>query len=248
MSMLTVDFHTHILPEIDDGSRSVDESVKMIQQLTEQGIDTIFLTSHFYPQKNYPDVFFRQRESALQALNNALASVENAPRLILGSETCFASGMSSWDILPNLAMGDTGYILVEMPFCRWTDRMYRELELIYFERNLIPILAHIDRYFSDNGSRGFLDALLDMPVLLQINASFLIEKQTRRLATKLFNKNCLHLIGSDCHGSDWRKPNIGQAKEILLSNASEDAIRNLCELEKAVLEGRNIFINNADYQ
>ena len=248
MSMLTVDFHTHILPGIDDGSTSIDESVKMIRLLAEQGIDTVFLTPHFYPQKNYPEIFLKQRESALQALNEALESIENVPKLIVGAETCYSSGMSSWDILPSLALGESGFILIEMPFCKWSDRMYRELELIYLERKLIPVLAHVERYFSDNGTRGFLDALLDMPVFLQVNASFLIEKSTRRLACKLFNSNCLHLIGSDCHGSDWRIPNFGQAREVLLANATKDALRNLCELEKAVLNGRNIFINNADYQ
>ncbi len=248
MSMLTVDFHTHILPGIDDGSTSIDESVKMVHQLMEQGIDKIFLTPHFYPQKNYPEIFLKERETAVQSLNNELQHLENAPKLILGAEACFATGMSSWDILPDLAMGDTGFILIEMPFCKWSDRMYRELELIYLERKLIPILAHVERYFSDNGTRGFLDVLLDMPVLLQVNASFLIEKHTRRLACKMFNNNSLHLIGSDCHGSSWRAPNIGQAKDVLWANTTADAQRNLLEMEKAVLNGHNIFINNTDYQ
>lgn len=248
MRMLTVDFHTHILPGIDDGSTSADESVQMIRQLSEQGIDTVFLTPHFYPRQDHPETYFKNRNESLRSLNVALNQEEKVPRLILGAEACFTAGMSSWDILPDLAMGNTGYILIEMPFCRWTDRMYQELELIYLERKLIPILAHIERYFDDNGTRRFLDTLLDMPVLLQVNASFLIAKHTRRLACKLFSTNSLHLIGSDCHGANWRQPNIGQAMDVLSANTSEDILRSMCELEKAVLNGHNIFINNTDCQ
>ena len=120
--------------------------------------------------------------------------------------------------------------------------MFRELELIYLERRLIPIIAHVERYFTDNGSRAFLENLLDMPVLLQSNASFFIDKHTQRLACKLLNKNNIHLISTDCHGVDWRSPNMAQARDVILSNLDDGVAARLSEDEQAVLNGRNVFI------
>ena len=240
--MLSVDFHTHILSGIDDGSPSLDESLEMIYQLMEQGIKTIFLTPHFNPQKNFPDVFLAERTAALQALMEKLNQLRNAPQLLAGAEVYFSPGMSRWEKLADLALGNTGYILIEMPDCRWSDRMLRELELIYLERKLIPVIAHVERYLSTNGTRTFFDELLDMPVLLQVNASFINEKRTRRQAYKLLKTSSVHLIGSDCHGASWRVPNIGQARKLITEDLTQDVIAHLLDMENAVLNGCNIFV------
>ena len=244
--MITVDFHTHILPGIDDGSPSVVESVRMIRQLVEQGVQTVFLTPHFYPQKDYPDVFLSNRAAALQELTNGLSQMDNPPRLVVGAEVNYSPGMSRWDNLSDLTLGNTGYILIEMPECKWSDRMFRELELVYLERKLIPVIAHVERCLSANGMRNFIDELMDMPILLQVNASFIYEKQTRRMACKLLNTNSIHLIGSDCHGSEWRAPNFGKAIDVISTHLKSGAIENLGELEMAVLSGRNIFVDNTN--
>ena len=156
--------------------------------------------------------------------------------------------MSRWESLTELALGDTGYLLVEMPVCKWSDSMLRELELIYFERRLIPVIAHVERYFSANGLRTFIDKLLDMPIMLQMNASFVNEKRTRRHAMKLIKSSSVHLLGSDCHGASWRTPNIGDARKVITESLPETSTAYLLEIEKAVLEGRNVFINNTGRQ
>ena len=59
-----VDFHSHILPEMDDGSSSPEESLKMLEMSARQGIDHIFATSHFYPDEEDPSSFLRRRAEA----------------------------------------------------------------------------------------------------------------------------------------------------------------------------------------
>lgn len=242
MNILTADFHTHILPCVDDGSQSVGESVEMIRQEVEQGIETVFLTPHFSAHDDRPDVFIKKRAEAFETLQQSLVNEPRLPRFVLGTETRFVSGISSWDILPEFALGDTCYVLIEMPRCKWTEHMLRELELIYLERRMIPILAHIERYLAENNSRGFLDSLLDLPILIQSNASFFIEKRSRKLARKLLESNSIHLISSDCHGVDWRAPDMAQARAIIAEGLSDRVATRLYNDEQAVLNGRNVFI------
>jgi protein-tyrosine phosphatase len=64
-----LDFHSHILPEVDDGSQSVDESILMINALAEQGIDRIVATPHFYANDESVSEFLVRRQKAYNEFN-----------------------------------------------------------------------------------------------------------------------------------------------------------------------------------
>ena len=68
MSILSVDFHSHILPGIDDGCPAVDEAIKMLQMECEQGVKKIFLTPHFNAHVDFPDVFIKKRRKSFDEL------------------------------------------------------------------------------------------------------------------------------------------------------------------------------------
>lgn len=63
-----IDFHSHILPGIDDGSASVEESLKLLEMLAEQGVKTVVATPHFYPDRTSVSDFLRRRDAAYQRL------------------------------------------------------------------------------------------------------------------------------------------------------------------------------------
>ena len=79
-----IDFHSHILPAIDDGSQDIITSLKMIEELSLNGIDTIILTPHFYPHKISLEKFLNNRETAFEKL---ISVTETKVKLILASET-----------------------------------------------------------------------------------------------------------------------------------------------------------------
>lgn len=236
--VLSTDFHSHILPGIDDGCATVEDSVKLIRREWEQGVKTIMLTPHFYPHQMYPDVFLANRQNAMDQLNDALAGEVYLPQLIMGAEVHYSFGMSQWEQLKQLTLGNTSYILIEMPSQKWDERMYEELECIHRDHGLTPIIAHIERSFRPFNTREHLRRLSALPVLLQGNCSFLTEKRTRHIALRLVKEQKIHLFGSDCHGIDWRPPSMAAAREILIAKLDKQTHTFLEELENVVLRSK----------
>lgn len=246
--MLTTDFHTHILPGIDDGSPNAAESVKMIQQEIEQGVETVFLTPHFCAKEQYPDEFLDKRNVSYKSLIDALAEENKQPKFLLGAEVEYSAGMSQWTQLNLLSMDKTGYLLLEMPVGTWNEEIYRELELIYTERGITPILAHIERYVGFWNMNRILNRLADLPVLLQVNCSFINDKRSRRTALRLINEHRIHLIGSDCHSSQWRCPCMAETRELLDVNTSQEAQSFLSMTEDAIINGEDLIVVNSSLQ
>ena len=234
--ILTADFHTHILPGIDDGSQSLEDSIKMIYKEQADAVGTILLTPHFHPQKMYPDAFLVRRQEAMEQLLQALPKDINISQFILGAEVSFCSGMSKWEELDLLTLGKTKYILIEMPFYKWSDSTFSELTQMHNERGLTPILAHIERYLPSISANRFINRLSALPVLLQCNCEFLTDKHTQRLALKLIKARKVHLLGSDCHSPNWRPPNIEQARNVLLHNLDNESLSFLEKSENSILQ------------
>lgn len=209
------DFHSHILPGIDDGSQSVEQSIKMLRLASEQGVTRMVATPHFYAHSNTPGKFLEDRANALKQLQKATAEEPNLPELVLGAEVYYFPGMSDTQALQDLTVGNRLFLLVEMPFTSWTEDMYKELEQIELKQGLIPIIAHLDRYLTPWNRRSVLKRLSKMQALIQVNTGFFRNKKTQRTALKLLKKGQIHLLGTDCHDEEHRKPNLQEAVEII---------------------------------
>ena len=233
---MTADFHTHILPGVDDGSHSIQESLTMLEECERMGIHSVVMTPHFYPDRDRPERFFPKRQKAYDALLSACGDAGTL-ELTLGAEVYYFPHMSSSDILPKLTIGDSRYLLVEMPMCRWTDQMYRELEQIWEKQGLIPIVAHVERYFTQFTSRWVLNRLSELPVLIQANGSFFLRKSTSRSALRMLDRGQIHLLGSDCHNPSERPPNLGQVRDLIRLKLGNEALVRIAHYEQRVLNG-----------
>ena len=129
-----------------------------------------------------------------------------------------------------------------MPVGTWKEDVYRELELIYTEQGITPILAHIERYIGRFNMSKTLNRLADLPVLLQVNCSFINDKRTRRTALKLLSEHRIHIIGSDCHSAQWRCPCMAETRNLLDQYATEETCAFLTETENAVLRGEDLIV------
>ncbi len=211
-----IDFHSHILPGVDDGSRSVSESIAMLQAEAQQGVTHVVATPHFYAQSDSPRRFFSRRAAAMDELLSAASGHEDLPAICLGAEVHYFAGMSESEVLAELTIGESKYILVEMPPAPWSDSMYRELEWIYTKQGLVPVLAHIDRYLSRFMNGRMLLRLAELPVLVQANANFVANRATQKQALKMLTQGQIHLLGSDCHNMSERKPNLSEAARVIM--------------------------------
>lgn len=166
------DFHSHILPGIDDGSGSVIESISLLRREAEQGISHVVATPHFYARYETPEEFLRKRDHAEEILRAEMKGIDRLPQLSVGAEVYFFRGISESEFLPQLTIQGNRCILIEMPPSPWTESMYRELENIWCRRQITPVIAHIDRYIRPFRTFGIPERLAELPVLVQANAGF----------------------------------------------------------------------------
>lgn len=230
-----VDFHSHILPGIDDGSKNVEESIGMLQAEWEQGISQVVATPHFYPQHDQLSCFLVRRERAAQQLGEKTADIPQLPKIHIGAEVHFFPGISDCDELPLLTIDNGKYILIEMPHSSWSDEMYHQLDQIYIRQNIHPIIAHVDRYRKDFRTGKTLQRLAELPVLVQANAEFFLDKRTQKTAINMLREGKIHLLGSDCHNLISRKPNLEAALKIIEKRLGADGISQINHYAHTVL-------------
>lgn len=235
--MAVMDFHNHILPGVDDGSESVEESLAMLRLEVEQGITHVLATPHFYPRHDNPSRFLEKRDWAMARLREAMNPEEDWPRITLGAEVYFFRGMSESDQLNRLTIEGGKCILIEMPPAPWTEEMYQELEAIWKQRGIVPIVAHIDRYIRPLHTYGIPQRLAQLPVLVQANAEFFLNKRTAGMALRLLKADRIHLLGSDCHNMTTRRPNLGIALEQIRRKLGESALQRIESHEHDALQG-----------
>lgn len=205
------DIHSHILPGMDDGSKSVEESLALLRMEKAQGIDTVIATPHFYARYDSPERFLARREEAAERLRSAMEDQPGLPEVFLGAEVHYFPGICESDQISALTIDGKRCILIEMPPSPWTPKMYRELEGLYTRQNLLPIVAHVDRYIGPMRTYGIPRQLAELPLLVQANAAFFLRWPTAAMAGRMLKAGQIHLLGSDCHNLDSRKPNLGEA-------------------------------------
>lgn len=199
-----IDFHTHILPGIDDGSKTVSESVSLLRLEARQGIDTVFLTPHFYAEENSPVEFLKKRYAAWRELEGYLWP--ELPKIRLGAEVQYFEGICTVEDVKHLKIIGTDYLLVEMPFHRWTDRMVEDVIDLNDRDDTQVVLAHIERY-QEKTTPAVWKQLRDCGVLMQSNVSFFENWKTKHQALSMLTRGEIHFIGSDCHSMRSRRPN-----------------------------------------
>ena len=224
-----IDFHTHVLPCVDDGSRSVHESVQMVRTLAASGVTGIVLTPHFYPSIDSPEAFTVRRTAALAKLKDALASADFAvPTLSPGAEIEYFEGVSVIAEHPELRIGRSGCILLEMPMGRWSSYIVDDILDLCAAGYCRVILAHVERYLFDQ-PRSTVNALLENGVLMQSNASFFTDRRTSGKAIRALKKGLIHLLGTDAHNMTVRPPNLGEACSVIEERAGKEIAQEIMQ-------------------
>lgn len=217
-SIKITDFHTHILPFMDDGSKSVEESLDMLRLLKSQGVDRAVLTPHFYPKQEDPASFLKRRSESASMLKSAISfdgvDKNEFPEIIVGAEVAYFNGMSLYKDLKSLCIEGTNVLLLEMPFYRWTDVVVSEVCKMNTELGINVVLAHIDRYhqYVDNAK---MFKLKTYRVKMQLNADPFLRFMSGRRSLKLLASGGIAALGSDSHNMEERASNMGDAIEII---------------------------------
>ena len=212
-----IDFHSHILPGIDDGSPDPATSLRMLAEMNRQGIDTVVATSHFYANRRTPEHFLFRRLEAWEALSSRLPS--DSPKILLGAEVLYFPGISVAEEVRSLCLEGTPFLLVEPPMMPWTDTMLDEIELCGVNLRCVPVLAHVDRYMRLLRDGTLIDRALRRRLLVQVNASFFLHRG--------LEQGKIHFLGSDAHDIADRPPNIAWAADVIAAAGLTPALEKL---------------------
>lgn len=214
-----IDFHTHILPGMDDGSRSVEQSLEMLNIEARQGITGVVLSSHFYADENNIDAFLQRRQAAFDRLAQQYS--KDMPRLYLGAEVQYFEGIGRCDDLSRLCISGTDLLLLEMPMTPWSKRMVDDVIQLNKRSDIRIVIAHLDRYF-DCQPKALWRRLVDVGFLIQINTSAFRHFRSRMIVMNMLKRGQVHFLGTDCHGVHSRSPEWtkvpDKVKELLGSN------------------------------
>ena len=231
-----IDTHSHILPGVDDGSSCLEESMEMLRREAAQGVTRVVATPHFYAHHDDLDRFLERTANAEALLRSKMAEEKGLPKLSVGAEVYFFQGISDSELINRLTFDKKSCILIEMTQAPWGESAYKELEGIAQKQQLVPIIAHVDRYIRPFRTGGIPERLAELPVLVQANAEFFLEKTTRRMAMRMLNREGIHLLGSDCHNLKDRKPNLGEAVKEIRRQLGSEAIAWIRHYEQEVFE------------
>ncbi len=227
-----IDFHSHILPGVDDGSKDVKESLRLLSMLRRQGVDVVVATPHYYAGNETPEVFVDRRQKAYEQLSAELP--EESPQILLGAEIEYYEGISNLKGLEMLTFGADKLLLVEMPMKKWSELAIKELKTLSCIKGYTVVLAHIDRYMGFQPPDVW-KRLRQLGILMQVNASFFNGLFTRRKALSMLYKGHINVIGSDCHNVENRPPAIGDSFETIRLKAGEKFLLDFTEYNKSLL-------------
>jgi len=235
-----IDLHAHILPEVDDGPADLEESLEMLREAAEDGIETVCATPHLMEMPSRRQAgLFRERYCELTGAVEA----EGLPiRLVLGAEIYFQPGMERLTGHPDLTINGTGrYLLYEFPM-QGIPPGADEILFRLVMNGLIPILAHPERNLSVLGDENVLEPLLHAGTLLQINAGSLeglFGRRVKKCALSLLKKGRAHFIGSDAHNAIDRPVRLSPAVSIAAEVIGPQAAQALVDDHpRCVLDGQ----------
>ena len=218
-----IEMHAHLLPQIDDGSDSIEISNSMITELHKQGVTKIYATPHFYAhrEKSVND-FLQKRQTAWEKLGDE--------SILLGAEIAIEHDISRLPEIEKLAYQHTDLILLEFPYRRFENWMEDEINHIAHKFNLTPMIAHISRYI-DIFTSEQMERVLSMPAIFQINNEAFSEYRQAKFVKQLIKEGFTLIFSSDCHSIEYRKPNWDllkkKCKPEIISNAMETIEKHL---------------------
>lgn len=238
------DIHSHIIPGIDDGSVSLQQTKNMLKIAYDEGIGSLFATPHYSVGCVNEEV--KKLEEKLGLVKEIAKEIDPNFQVILGNELYYSE-----DIIGHLrqgkalTLGGTRYVLVEF----WEDESYENIKtgihrlLIY---GYLPILSHIERYNNLVDDLEKIQKLVDLGAYTQINTECISRRWGNTKATKLcrdiIELNMLHFLGTNCHSDYKRGPYMRKGVAYLKGRFGEELIKRLLiENPKTLLKNTYIY-------
>ena len=240
-----IDFHTHIIPNIDDGSKSVEETFNLLKEAQEVGFEKIISTSHYL--EDYYETENSERKVWIDALNEKAQNQNINVKIYPGNEIYLSENII--DLLETekaSTINNTSYVLFELPMNIIPINLD---EMIYemIRAKLVPILAHPERYSFIQKDINLVYDLIEDGVLMQCNfGSFIGIYGTKAelSAKQMLKNNMVHFLGSDVHRQKSIYPKIPKALSQIKKLVGEEKLKELTQKNpELVLNNKKVEID-----
>lgn len=213
---MIVDIHSHILPNIDDGSKGIEMTLEMLKNAEGNGTREIVATPHYLLE--YGEATIGEVKTLVDVVNSAAENEGIDIKVYSGQEVYFNE-----HIIENFLEGNIGtinesrYMLIEFPMHRFDENIFDVLYELQV-RNIVPIIAHPERYKPIRENPALINEFIDAGYLFQINTGSIEGKfgeSIRKTAKLLLENNIYNFIGSDAHDTENRSTGLKKAINIL---------------------------------
>ena len=242
-----IDFHSHILPNTDDGSTSIEETINIIKEAKQAGFTQIISTSHYI--QGYYEYDENERMQLLEKIKKwgqtpaDNTNELNGPELYLGSEIYITAEMP--ELLKEKkasTINNSKYVLFELPL-NTESLIAKEVVYRLIENGYVPIIAHPERYSYVKESPEYVKELAEMGTLFQANYGSIIGMygtKAQKTVKKLLKEDLIQFLGSDVHRTNQIYPKIPKAMKKLKKILSEE------KLEELTTTNAQKVLNNQD--
>ena len=203
-----IDYHSHILPCIDDGAESIEKSLLMIEKAKKYGIQAIYATPHCYMHKTNVDMFCEMRKCAYEKIKNANKDIP----IFMGAEVLLFPGLENLPGIEKFCLEESNSLLIEMPLSESLITEEHFMSVHKLSKRFSLIIAHANRY-----SDGVVRRLLESCVKLQLNADDVCKKSEKKRTEKWFFADAVCALGSDAHRDAGVYKKFDKAYKILNS-------------------------------
>lgn len=223
-----IDFHSHIVYDVDDGSENIENSINLLKKANKAGFNSIILTPHY--MKNYYECSKEEIKNKIEHLKQKCNEEKIDINLYQSNEIYITNDIN--ELLNNnkaSTINNSKYVLFELPM---NEKPKNLLEVIYklLENKKIPIIAHPERYAYIQKNPNKLLELIELGVLFQANYGSIIGqygKQTQKTIKLLLKNNFIHFLGTDVHINGKIYTDIEIAKKELKKLLTDSQIQNI---------------------
>ena len=241
-----IDFHNHILPNIDDGADSIEVSLEMLREAERQGITDIVNTTHYkHPKMLGKEVSYEQIKEEINKLQLLLDENYISIKLHMGAETFFYDNIIELKNNKLVTFSNGKYMLIEfMPnyFPKNQRHVLYELKMA----GITPIIAHPERYRAVQDNIEIITEWLESGCLIQVDAGSpigLLGESSRITSEIIIRNKWCQIIGSDAHNNKNRNFCLYKSLEYIYKLIGEEANKLVMDNPLSVISGEDIIVD-----
>jgi protein-tyrosine phosphatase len=234
-----IDIHSHILPSLDDGARTLEEAVQMVRMAANSGTTDMVASPHANDMFAYDSEVVEQKIAELLEASNHVIRIHRGCDFHLSTKNML-EGMKHAD---KYTINGKGYLLVELPDLMSPSSVSGILAHLK-SAGIKPIITHPERNTILQDRVSQIESFVDAGCLIQVTAMSLLGgfgKAAQRASEDLLERGCVHFIASDAHDTYHRPPILSEARRAVASRFGEETARALFVTNPlSVVKGQNL--------